>query len=624
MSRKHSPSKDQIRNARESAAAPFWRRYADELQLAVGLVLLVALVFGQTATHDFLYYDDNIFVTENAVVQAGWTWPGVMYAFESFDQASWHPLTWLWHMTVVEFAGIEARAHHLANVALHAINALLLWLFLRSLTGAFWRSALVAAVFAVHPMHVEVVAWVAEAKEILATLFWLLTLLAWLRWVRGDARKWYGIALGLFVLGLLSKPTVITLPFLLLLLDYWPLNRLRSVADIRSRIVEKLPFFAFSLADGLVTYFGQQGAGAFQDLGYVPFATRLMTVPVNYAFYLYRTFWPTGLAVLYPFHGTVENWAVVTSLIVLLAITGFVLWKGRTHGYLVTGWFWFLGVIVPVSGLVYVGSAIHADRYSYFAHAGLALMLVWALHDALGKWRRSMAVRVAAGLVIAALSVRAWHQTGYWQNTDTLFRHTLAVTEKNAIANHVIGALLAKEQRYEEALPYIEAALQINPKHGQALTTLARIQYLRQEFPAALANLDRAISLTPNPANQYYNRGLVLLELKREEESVEAFQKAIDAGIEKSLRSISHFEIGRSYMRRNKPAEAIPYFEKALELDRAYLLARKNLAFALMDTNRNKEALGQFKIVAAQLPNDDDVKWALGQLTGTAPAGVAR
>jgi tetratricopeptide (TPR) repeat protein len=584
------------------------------MRAAAFLLLLVVVVYAQLINYSFIDLDDNGFVTSNVVVQAGITWPGVMYAFESFDQGSWHPLTWLSHMAVCEFAGVSAGAHHAVNIVLHAINTLLLLLLLNRLTGAVWRSTIVAAVFAVHPLHVEVVAWVAERKELLATLFWFATPLAWLHWVRGGDRKWYAAALFLFALGLMSKPTIVTLPFALLLLDYWPLGRLNSASEAGRRIVEKLPMFAGSFAATALSYHGQELAGAFQDLGFVPLATRLMSVPTNYAFYLYRTFVPFSLAPHYPFFGSVSIVAFAGSLALLLAITALVFWKGRTRRYLIVGWLWFLGVIVPMSGLIYAGGSIRSDRFTYVGHVGLALAIVWGLHDALGPRRDSRYVRIAAGAVLAFFAVRSLQQASLWRDSSTLFRHTLEVTENNAVASNVVGSVLLKANRVKEAKPYIEKAVHINPKYGQALITLARIQYGDEEYEESLATLARAGAVMPLSANVQYNRGMVLKELKREDEIVAAFEKSLTLPLDLSLRPVANLEIGRSYMRRNRPAEAIPYFEKALQLDNYYTLARKNLAFALLGSDRRAEATNHFKLLASLDPADQDVRRALDGL----------
>jgi tetratricopeptide (TPR) repeat protein len=595
---------------------PVRRIHRGLIILSAGLLLLVILVFQQLSSYDFIDFDDPGFVSNNVVVQAGLSWPGLLYAFESYDQGSLHPLTWISHMATVELFGLDPGWHHIVNIAIHGVNTVLLLLFLYRLTGALGRSALVTAVFAVHPMHVEVVAWIAQRKELLAMVFCLLTLLAWLEWVRSGARRWYWIAVGMFVLGLMSKPTIVPLPMLLLLLDWWPLRRLAGWRGAWPKFVEKWPFWAVSVAFGILTYIGQRAVGAMEALGKVSFLTHLMSVPDNYAFYLWRTFWPVRLAPHYEFSGHVPWSAFAIGLAVVGAITALVLWQGQRRRYLVVGWFWFLFAIAPMAGLVYAGGSIRSDRFTYLAHVGLALLIVWGLHELLGDRHKHVLVRGLVGLLFVALAARAWNQTTYWRDSYTLFRHTLEVTENNAVANHVVAKALENAKRIDEAMPYIEKAIQISPDYGQALLTKARLELAAQKAERALATLDRALRIVPDSASAHFDRALVLEELRREDECRTAFQKALDLRLAPAQRPRALFGIGRSLMRVHREPAAAEYFLKALALDPYYYMARKNLGYALVSMGKYVEALNQFESLSTLSGNstDADVQQALRYL----------
>jgi tetratricopeptide (TPR) repeat protein len=348
----------------------------------------------------------------------------------------------------------------------------------------------------------------------------------------------------------------------------------------------------------------------------VPLATRLMSVPDNYLFYLVRTFWPFRLAPYYYFSGQVRMAGFAIGLAVLVVITGLILWKGRSKRYLAVGWLWFLAAIAPMAGFVSSGSSIRSDAFSYLAHVGLILLIVWGLSDALGSYRGHVAVRVFAGVVLLLLTARAWHQTSYWSDSLTLFRHTLDVTGENPVANLQVAEALRVARRPREAVPYIEKALQQNPENSLALLADARLKAQLKQPEEALATLDRAVRLTPNSAVIHYQRGLVLEHLRKEDECRAAFQKAVDLPLDSNRKSRALFGIGRSLMRVKREPEAIDYFRRSLELDPYDYLSRKNLGFALIAAERYVEAHRQFQTLASFNGNrhDQDVDKALQRL----------
>ena len=427
--------------------------------IVIVLVAMTAAVYWQTGDHPFFLVDDGEYVQENPVVLEGLTLRGVDWAFTSFHAANWHPLAWISHMADVEVFGPDPGRHHLVNVLIHGLNALLLFLVLHGMTGAPWRSALVAALFAVHPLHVESVAWVAERKDLLCAFFGFLTIGAYTRYVRKPAVGRYAALLLSYVLCLLSKPMLVTLPVLLLLLDYWPLGRLfptdcprtaRASGWLLPRVVEKIPLFLLSAASCILTLVAQGSAGAVTSLTRFPLGLRVGNAVVSYAGYLLGAVWPSPLAVYYPFPaGGIPAWKVAGACALLAVATLMVFLRGRNRPWLVTGWLWYLGALVPVIGLVQVGEQAMVDRYTYLPLIGLFLVIAWEGGEVLPGWRfRRQALGIAAAAILAVLSAAAWVQVGYWTNSTTLIRHTLSVTRDNWMAWNVLGIFHGREGRH--------------------------------------------------------------------------------------------------------------------------------------------------------------------------------
>jgi tetratricopeptide (TPR) repeat protein len=524
-----------------------WRTLA----LAVALAALTVLVYAPVLGHRFVGYDDNLYVTDNQVIKRGLTWGGFLWAWGAAVAGNWHPLTMLSHMLDCTLWGLDPGGHHLTNLLLHAVNVLLLFALLRRMTGATGRSAAVAALFAVHPLHVESVAWIAERKDVLSGLFFLLTLGAWLRYIHRPAAGRYLVALLAFAAGLLSKPMVVTLPFVLLLLDLWPLGRLppdfwaaRPAREhwraVRPLLLEKVPFLVLALAAGAVTVYTQRVAMASLDA--VPFARRVANALVSYVVYLGKTFWPRDLAVLYPLPAAVPLWKAALAAVFLAAVTAFALARLRRAPWLAVGWLWFLGMLVPVIGLVQVGRQAMADRYTYLPSVGLFAALVWGFAEWLPArpagerparaWRAVSAA--AATLIIAALALTARAQVGHWQDTLALFHHAMEVTEGNytavrrvaievelrgdrqeaerrfrealrlrpwaAEAQVSLGAALVRWGRPAEALPYLRRAVALRPKGARVRLPLAQALAALGRPQEARAELERALALKPDLA----------------------------------------------------------------------------------------------------------------------------
>ncbi|MBN2124387.1 MAG: tetratricopeptide repeat protein [Deltaproteobacteria bacterium] len=485
------------------------------LIVGLALALFTLAAFWQVRHHDFVNYDDYEYVVQNPHVRYGITPRGLVWAFTSFHSGNWHPLTWISHMVDCELFGLNPGAHHFTGLLLHVASSLLLCRVLFRMTGALWRSVLVAVLFAVHPLHVESVAWVAERKDVLSTLFWMLTIWAYHRYVDGPRAGRYLLTLLFFTLGLMAKPMLVTLPFVLLLLDYWPLGRAvpgarRSGSPWPSLIREKAPFFALSLASCVVTLLAQIQWEAM--LLPVSFPDRAANALVSYAAYMVKTVWPQPLAVFYPHPGDgLAATQVGGSILLLACVSLLALGLLRRHPYLLVGWLWYLGTLVPVIGLVQVGAQGMADRYTYVPLIGLFVMFSWSM-ERLASWnpRARAGVLLVCGLITAALFLRTLFQVPYWKNGVTLFEHAIRVTRDTSLIRNNLGNALARQGRIAEAEMNYREALRIGPdvaavhnNLGNVLLEQGRLKEavehyrwaleIRPDFPPARENLERAM-----------------------------------------------------------------------------------------------------------------------------------
>src|ERR1700731_1190685 len=436
--------------------------------ISVLLVALIWVVFGQTMGHRFINFDDESYVYANPVISHGLTPDAISWAFTHIVSHNWHPLTTISHMTDCQLFDLKPAGHHLINVLLHTIAAILLLIVLYQMTGALWRSAFVAAIFAIHPLHVESVAWVAERKDVLSAVFFMLGLGAYVRYARAPSIARYLAVAALLALGLMSKPMLVTLPFVLLLLDYWPLNRFSQATSVKSKgkwlawwerqslprrlILEKIPLIALSAISGTVTFLSQrQALGWTEDL---PVSLRFNNAVVTCIAYIWQMLWPAKLAVFYPHpENRVPLWEIILALAVVIAITltGNVLRRKRP--YFITGWLWYLGMLVPVIGVIQVGWQGRADRYTYLPQIGLYVLAAWAVPDLSASWRRQRQIAaVGAAILLGALTWRAWNQASFWRNSETLWAHTLAVTSDNDVAENNLGIIFLGRGQVDEAI----------------------------------------------------------------------------------------------------------------------------------------------------------------------------
>ncbi len=541
------------------------------------LALVTLLVFLPVREHEFVNYDDPQYVTENRVVQAGLTVAGVKWAFTTWHAGNWHPLTWLAHLLDCELFALDAGAHHLVNVLLHAANVVLLFLLLKRMTGAHWAAALVAALFAWHPLHVESVAWVAERKDVLSTLFGLLALHSYARFVQEKERRGFWIALLCFALGLMAKPMLVTLPCVLLLLDFWPLRR--TPFSLARLAWEKWPFFLLTIVSSVVTFLAQRGGEAVVTMKKFPASARLANALVSYARYLAKLFWPADLAVIYPLPTRVPLWEVAGALGLLVALSLWT-WRGRrVRPHLLTGWLWFLGTLVPVIGLVQVGTQAMADRYTYLPAIGVFIMLAWSARDLadrlrLGAWPVAVAAAVMLGGCVVVTSLQLRH----WRNSQTLFAHAVAVTGENAVARINLGTALERAGENVAALAHYREALRIDPTRASVHNNLGNVLSEIGRTDEALAHFQKALRLKPGQALVHNNLGVTLAGLGRFDDAMTNYTEAARLQPDEPQ---AFYLMGLARLRQGRAAEAVGHFRAALRVDPDHPKALTQLARVL-------------------------------------------
>jgi len=558
--------------------------------IALALLGLVAAVFHPVREHDFLKYDDGVYITENPYLRSGLTTENVVRAFTEPYESNWIPLTWISFQLNYELHGLEPAGFLLTNVVLHALSTLLLFAALTRMTRATWPSAFVAAVFAIHPLHVESVAWAAERKDALAGVFWMLGMLAWARYTERPSAGSYGIVALCLALGLLAKPVVVTLPFALLLLDFWPLRRLAPAGAaapwpldrvrLARAVLEKLPLLVLVAAASAVTFIVQRETGAMHYADRLPFDQRLANAAVSYVVYLAQSVWPSGLAVLYPHPGDgLPAWQVAGSAVVLALLSALALRWARTRPYLAVGWLWYLGTLVPMIGLVQVGLQAHADRYMYLPLVGLAIAAAWGAADLASPRRGARQLLAAAGTAtIAALAFAASQQVNTWRDEVTLFERAIAVTENNFVAHKNLGAELLLRGRADEAEPHFREAVRIQPRWSDLRLDWADALAAQGRVGEALARIEEVLQRDPDDTRAAGHYGLALLRVGRFAEARDPLERAlVDHGDVAEL----HAGMALATSQLGDFARAVRHGREALQLDPALDSAANNLAWIL-------------------------------------------
>ena len=571
--------------------------------ICLALAVVTTALYLPMTHHDFVNFDDDDYITSNSHVQAGLTWAGLIWAFQTGTAANWHPLTWLSHMLDCQLYGLYAGGHHSTNLIFHVVNTLLLFLWLNQLTGALWRSAFVAALFAWHPLHVESVAWAAERKDVLSTFFWMLTLIAYTRYAQKRSRVEgrgsradivvqaldsrlstldYILALLIFACGLMSKPMVVTLPFVLLLLDFWPLNRFppgSSARSIINIIVEKLPFFALTLVASVLTYSVQTSDQALWLSAELPFSSRVANALWAYERYISKTFWPADLAIIYPHPYHWPAGLAVGAALLLALWSGLFIWRARQNPYLLVGWFWFLGTLVPTIGLVQVGSQSMADRYMYIPSIGLFILVVWGVDDFLNwrpRWRRI--TTLVGGVALAGCLVATRIQLSHWQNSIKLFRHAIEATTDNFVAYTCLGETLRDLGMEKDAMMFCAEAVRIAPNSPVAQYNFGMALLQDQRLGEALEHLEAAARLAPCNSDIQYNLGLVLLLHGKPDEAARCFAAAL---VERPDFAEAHRRLAQALSQQYKSKEAIFHYRAALQLKPDFADALNELAWIL-------------------------------------------
>jgi tetratricopeptide (TPR) repeat protein len=542
--------------------------------ILLGLAAVVVAIYAPVRGFAFVTFDDPEYITLNPYIARGLTWSGVWWAFTSGYMFYWHPLTWISHMLDIELFGMDAGMHHAASVLLHAANSMLLFVLLRRLTGAAWRSAFSAALFAVHPLRVESVAWVAERKDVLCGLFWMLTLLAYVSYSRAPGVRRYLWVAVLLAAALMSKPMAVTLPFVLLLLDYWPLNRIRegSKAELWRLVREKIPLFAMAVGAGIATYKIQHQVGAVAALDVLPVGVRVANALVSYVAYLGDTLWPAKLAALYPFQ-SLAVWEIAGAAAVLAAISAAVWFASRR--YLTVGWLWFLGTLVPVIGLIQAGGQARADRFTYLPLIGIFAAGAWGIAELAEKRAVSRTVlSAAAGALLAAFSMASRVQLGYWSDSVSLWTRAISVTEGNFHAHNNLGYYLANQGRIAEAIPHFEEALRIRPDFPQAHSNLGAALAQQGRMAEAVEHYRAALKSDPNNADAHNNLGVALGNAGRTEEALHEFLEALRVHPDDAN---AHANAGVMLGDLGRRAEAIEQFHSALRLNPNHEQARRQL-----------------------------------------------
>ncbi|MDP9112524.1 MAG: tetratricopeptide repeat protein [Acidobacteriota bacterium] len=577
------------------------------MAICLGLILSTLAVYWQTGSFDFINYDDPVYVYQNTHVQSGLTLASIKWAFSAVVDGNWIPVTLLSHILDAQFFGMRSGLHHLMNVGFHALSAVLLFVSLRRATGARGLSAFVAFVFALHPLHIGSVAWVAERKDVLSTFFWFLALYAYVRYTDRPTLGRYLAMVAPFCLGLMSKPMLVTFPFTLWLLDLWPLRR----TNWPRTIGEKLPLIVLSIGASVVTYLVQGSAGF---LAMIPLATRLENAFLSYLIYIGQMFWPMRLAVYYPYPTSSAAWQAVAAFAVLLAISAGALRVWRTRPYLAVGWFWYLGTLVPVIGLVQVGSQAHADRYMYVPMIGLSIMLAWGAADVVAKWPGTKPVlAMAAAVSCVACSVLAWREAAYWRDSQTLFQRALEVTKNNALAENNLGMYLMTVQRNRVAISHFEAALEINPNYTDAHSNLGYVlSQIPERIPDAVKQYEAALLLQPANAEAQNGLGATLVRRGDCAGAIPHFAAALHS---KPEQTDAIFNLGTCQMAVKNYEAAIPYFEAAIRAQPGFAEAHFSLAGCLSRiSGRTPDAVKEYEATLQLRPNEGLARLAHAKL----------
>ena len=599
-------------------------RYSS-LLICVALALATLAVYWQVCNYDFIKYDDDVYVTDNYHVTSGLSVPNIRWAFTTPHAGNWLPLTWLSFMLDCQLFGPNPGWMHLVNLLLHIANTLMLFAVLKKMTGSLWPSAFVAALFALHPLHVESVAWITERKDVLSTLFLLLTLAAYVSYVRRPGLVRYLLTVLLFTLGLLAKPMLVTLPFLLLLLDYWPLERFAAPRAVKTAaipdrrrvlyriIIEKIPFLVLSAVSSVITFIVQKGSGAVLDVNTLSLQKGVANAFLSYAKYIGKMFWPQNLAVFYPLDiADIPLWQIVLCVLLLLVISIFAVRFGRKHRYLPVGWFWFVGTLIPVIGLVQSGAQSLADRYTYISLTGLFIIIAFGADRLTAKWNyRKYFLSLLAAVVLGAASVCTSLQLKFWQNSITLFQRAVDVTSNNFLIYNNFANVLGKMGKLNQSLEYLNKALALRPNSAEIHNNLGNAFRELGKVDQAIEHYKEAVKYKPDLADAHFNLGIALSKKGNFNEAVAEYQKAL--AIEPA-NADTLSELGLVYAQQGKLDQAFDCYNKAIVIEPANIIAHGRLGLALAEQGKIDDAIREFRTVLKARPDDVEMYCNLGIL----------
>ncbi len=588
------------------------------ISICLLIIIITLCIYAQVRHFDFVGFDDNEYVYENIHVKTGLSSKNIGWALTAFYSNNWHPLTWISHMLDCQLFGLHPGAHHLINLFFHIINSLLLFFIFSKMTGDLWKSGFIAMVFAVHPLHVESVVWIAERKDVLSAFFWLLTMGCYYHYAKRPGPLTYAMVLLFFILGLLSKPMIITLPFVLLLLDYWPLQRFQNHIETDGNIgkkwvylvLEKIPFFLLVPVSGLLTFYAQHHGGVVKSLEAFPLNVRIANAIVSYAAYIGKMIYPVKMAFLYPHHGMPSLWNILVALVLLAAMSIASMKYYKKYPYLIVGWLWYLGTLVPVIGIVQVGMQSMADRYTYIPSIGLTIMMAWGVPDIMTQWRhKKIWLGATTATAMAIFAVISWKQAGYWKNTRSMLEHTIQVTSNNYIALDNMAVEFLRKGQIDQAVDYHLRSQKIYPHNPYSHFSLGVAYFMQGKNQEAIQQYQEAIKLAPEYYQAYTNLGAAHFTIGNMQEAIANYLKAIKIN---PAYIDAYVNLGLAYDKSGQFDDAIVYYQKALHLDPANSNAHFMLAGVLEKIGNIDEAIKHYGEIVKLKPSRVDVQYRLG------------
>ena len=580
------------------------------------LIVGIIVVYSQVRTFNFVGYDDQEYVFENNQVQKGLTIDGVVWAFTTFHSANWHPLTWLSHMLDCEFYGLNPAGHHWTNVEFHIVNTLLLFIILFKMTGTIWRSAFVAALFALHPLHVESVAWVSERKDVLSTFFGLLSIAAYYHYAKTLSVKYYTLVIILLCLGLMAKPMLVTIPFVMLLLDFWPLKRFQYQHDFNLKseeacsnairrnyriIIEKIPLFIPVVISCIVTFFAQKSEGAVKAIEALPMKYRIENAIVSYVNYVLKAIWPHKLAAFYPHPvDSLSGWHIIGATLLIVASILFAIKAFKEHPYVAVGLFWYLGTLVPVIGLLQVGDQAMADRYTYIPLIGIFVVIAWGGTNILKRWRYGkIFFSIFAMIILSAFTAKTFYQARHWKNSVTLFEHTINVTENNYKAHNNLATALGPID-LDGAISHYREALKINPKYITALSNLGVALADKGNYDEAASCFTKVLKIDPQNTDARMNLANVFFDQTKSEKAISIYKEILKTDPEDED---THYNLACVLTSEGKINEAVLHYRETLRINPRYSKAHYYLGNILLNQGKINEAFSQFAMAIQFKPD---------------------